>query len=300
MLMVVLVLLAGGIAWYYSSDGTSEAVRTRIYKEISDQGKRPSLLGRLVELLQPINQYLPAAWISRKLVNRLEAGGVRMSPLQFFVIQELFCIGSGILIYVITFGSLRFNLGWFLLFSLLGFFVPQIWLFNRIQSRRQSVSRDLPEVVDLLSLCVDAGMDFMNALARVVKEYRSCPTTEELSITIQEVRVGKRRRDALRAFAARMQTPDTSSFTRTLVQADRMGSGIAEALQILSEDMRIKRYHWAERYAQQAPVKMLLPLLFSLATALIIVAGPIMAQFLSGGFDVNALNSRASQGAGAE
>ena len=107
---------------------------------------------------------------------------------------------------------------------------------------------------------------------------------EELGVVLQEVRVGKRRRDALRAFSVRVQTPEASAFSRTLVQADRMGTGIAEALKVLSEDMRLQRYHWAERFAQQAPLKMLVPLLFSLAAALIIVAGPILGQFLQGGF----------------
>jgi tight adherence protein C len=134
----------------------------------------------------------------------------------------------------------------------------------------------------------------MNALGRIVKEFRKCPTTEELSILIQEVRVGKRRRDALRSFSARVQTAEASSFSRTLVQADRMGTGIAEALQVLSEDMRLARYHWAERFAQQAPVKMLVPLLFSLASAMIIVAGPILGQFLQGGFSAAQYNLSAA------
>ena len=138
--------------------------------------------------------------------------------------------------------------------------------------------------IDLLNLCIDAGIDFMGSLARVVREFRPCPTVEELGLVVQEVRVGKRRRDALQAFSQRVQTPEARSFSRTLRQADRMGTGLGEALKILSEDMRLQRYHWAERFAQQAPLKMLIPLLFSLASALIIVAGPILIQFLHGGF----------------
>ena len=74
-----------------------------------------------------------------------------------------------------------------------------------------------------------------------------------------------------------------------------MGTGITEALRILSEDMRVQRTHWAERFAQQAPIKMLLPLLFSLASALIIVAGPIMGQFLQGGFNVSSYSEGAKR-----
>jgi len=136
--------------------------------------------------------------------------------------------------------------------------------------------------VDLLSLCVGAGGDFMGALNRIVREFRPCPVREELGILLQEVRVGKRRRDALRAFAVRLKCPEASTFARTLIQVDRMGTGLAEALTILSEDMRLQRYHWAERFAQQAPLKMLIPLIFSLGAAMIIVAGPIMIQFFRG------------------
>jgi len=134
-----------------------------------------------------------------------------------------------------------------------------------------------------LNLCVGAGSDFMTAMGRIVREFRPCPVRDELGMVLQEVRVGKRRRDALRAFAQRLQTPEASTFARTLIQVDRMGTGLSEALHVLSDDMRVARYHWADRFAQQAPVKMLFPLILSLGAAMIIVAGPILIQFFRGG-----------------
>src|SRR6185295_12836425 len=214
--------------------------------------------------------------------SKIEAAGLRMTAIQFLVLQEIGAI-TGLFLYTLLIGFDRMSLPALIVFLLGGFWVPSFWLGQRVNTRKFTISRDLPEIVDLLSLCVDAGLDFMNALNKIVREFRRCPTTEELGIVLQEVRVGKRRRDALRAFSARIQTPETSSFTRTLVQADRMGTGIAEALRVLSEDMRLQRYHWAERFAQQAPMKMLLPLMLSLASALTIVTGPILGQFLSGG-----------------
>ena len=94
--------------------------------------------------------------------------------------------------------------------------------------------------------------------------------------------MGKRRQDALRAFANRTRVAETSSFSRTLIQADKMGTGLNEALVVLAEDMRLKRYHWAERVAQQAPIKMLLPLMMSLGASMLIIAGPIFLQFMRG------------------
>ena len=210
----------------------------------------------------------------------LEAAGMRIPPLHFLVVQEIGIV-TGILLYFIMMGH-PINIAWLALFAIAGFFVPVAWLHNQIKARRMTVGRDLPEVVDLLALCVGAGGDFMGALSRIVREFRVCPVRDELGILLQEVRVGKRRRDALRAFATRLKCPEASTFARTLIQVDRMGTGLAEALTILSEDMRLQRYHWAERFAQQAPLKMLIPLIFSLGAAMVIVAGPILIQFFRG------------------
>ncbi len=289
--LLLMALAAASIGWMLTPDLSKRRMRERVMSEVAHRDIRLTFLGRIAELLAPINRYLPLGWYSIHIWNRLDAGGLRIPAMHFFVVQEMGA-ATGLMIYVILFGKGHINLGWFFCFIVMGFVIPYVWLNARVQSRRQSIARDLPEVVDLLSLCVDAGLDFMDSLGRVTREFRRCPTTEELGLMIQEVRVGKRRRDALRAFSARVQMPEASSFSRTLVQADRMGVGITEALRVLSEDMRIQRYHWAERFAQQAPLKMLIPLLFSLGTALIIVAGPILAQFLNGGFSAQAFSGR--------
>ena len=280
--LLLLFVSVTSLAWGLLPDLSSRLIRQRVFAEVA-QEDRPTLLAQVTDLLAPINRLLPTHWYGTHIQKLLEAGGLRLPAMRFIVVQEIGAL-TGLLIYVVTLGMERFNVLWLCAFVFVGAFIPHLWLTNRIQARRRSISRDLPEVVDLLNLCIDAGVDFMSSLARVIKEFRPCPTVEELALVIQEVLVGKRRLDALQAFSQRVQTPEARSFSRTLRQADRMGTGLAEALQILSEDMRIQRYHWAERFAQQAPLKMLIPLLFSLAAALIIVAGPIMAQFLQGGF----------------
>lgn len=268
------------VIWAILPNQDSRLVRQRIYSEVSAI-KEPSLFARLAAALGPLNAKLPTTAYVRKTTQTLEAAGLRLPALQFLVIQEFGAL-SGALGYLALTGR-KFDLLWFGVWCFIGFMLPTFWLNNRIKERRLTVTRDLPEVVDLLTLCVGAGSDFMGAMNRIVREFRPCPVREELSILLQEVRVGKRRRDALRAFAQRLQTPETSTFARTLIQVDRMGTGLAEALTILSEDMRLSRYHWAERFAQQAPMKMLMPLLFSLGAAMVIVAGPILFQFMRGG-----------------
>ncbi len=293
MLLLSFLLVFGAAAcvvWTLFPDLSKRLIRQRMFSEVAKEN-RPTLLGRLAEALAPVNKFLPFSWYSVHMWKRLQAAGWRLPPMHFLVLQEIGAT-TGLISYFLTMGAGHVNVGWLSFFIAIGFFVPYLYLGNMTSSRRLSFSRDLPEVVDLLSLCVDAGLDFMNSLGRVVKEFRRCPTTEELGMVLQEVRVGKRRRDALRAFSTRVQTAEASTFARTLVQADRMGTGIGEALRILSEDMRIQRYHWAERFAQQAPLKMLLPLLFSLFASLIIVAGPIMVQFLEGGFAAPKFNTQ--------
>ena len=284
------VVMAGVTLW---PDLSQRMIRQRVLTEIMPAEHRSTMLTYLSGAIDPLMRRLPLGGYQGHLGQRLGAAGMRMTALEFIALQ---CLGlaAGALLYGLTVGWQRLSLGWMAVFLGMGVGVPWVWLTNQIQARRQSVARDLPEVVDLLNLCVDAGLDFMNAMARIVQEFRLCPTTKELALVLQEVRVGKRRRDALRAFSARLQTPETSSFVRTLVQADRMGTGMGEALSLLSEDMRLHRSHWADRFAQQAPLKMLLPLIMSLAAALMIVAGPILLQFLRGGFSAAQFTSAQS------
>ncbi len=268
------------LIWGLLPDIAGRMIRKRVFAELA-QDNRPMMFDQIVDLLAPLNRYLPTRWYSAGVQGRLAAAGLKLSVMHFLVMQEIGAL-TGVLVYAIALG-MKLNVVWLVCLVAAGTGIPHVWLSNRISARRMSISRDLPEVVDLLNLCIDAGLDFMSSLARVVREFRVCPTIEELRLVVQEVQVGKRRRDALQAFARRVQTAEANSFARTLRQADRMGTGLAEALRILSEDMRIQQYHWAERFAQRAPLKMLVPLLFSLASALLIVAGPIMGEFFKGG-----------------
>ena len=291
-LMLAFVLLFTSVVclvWGLLPDIAGRMIRERVFTELASEN-RPTLFAQIADLLAPINRFLPSGWYSAGVSSRLQSAGLKMPVMHFLVMQEIGAL-TGVLVYGITMGA-KLNIAWMVILICVGAFIPHFWLGNRISARRMSISRDLPEVVDLLNLCIDAGLDFMSSLARVVREFRFCPATEELGLVVQEVRVGKRRRDALQAFAQRVRTVEAQSFSRTLRQADRMGTGLAEALRILSEDMRIQQYHWAERFAQRAPLKMLVPLLFSLASALLIVAGPIMGEFLKSGFGATSFTAK--------
>jgi tight adherence protein C len=124
----------------------------------------------------------------------------------------------------------------------------------------------------------------MLAMDRVVKDFKKCPLTEELSIAWQEIQMGRTRQEALKSLATRVGVAEISSFSRTLIQADRMGSPIGEALKILSDEIRTRRFLRGEALALQAPIKLLFPLLFFiLPVVLIIVGAPVILQFLKSG-----------------
>lgn len=167
----------------------------------------------------------------------------------------------------------------------IGFIIPDIWLNLKIKRRQTEIRRDLPMVIDLLNLCVNSGLDFMLAVNRVVRDFKKCPLTDELSEVWRETRMGASRRDALQHLSKRINIVEMSSFVRTLLQADRMGSPMGEALKIQSEEIRLRRYLQGEEMALKAPIKLLLPLIiFILPAVLVIVAGPIFLQFMRGGF----------------
>ncbi len=124
----------------------------------------------------------------------------------------------------------------------------------------------------------------MVAVNRVIQDFRPCLLIEELKGVAREIEMGSFRRDALKNMASHINNPEITSFVRTLLQADRIGTPISEALKMQSEEIRVRWFQRGEEMALKAPIKLLLPLmLFILPVVLIIVAGPILIQFTRGG-----------------
>ena len=163
------------------------------------------------------------------------------------------------------------------------YFLPELWLKAKVNKGKNEFVKLLPDIVDLLGLCVSAGLDFMMALKWVAEKAPYNIVVEEMTNLLQEISIGKPRRDALRDLAKKYELNDLSTFTRTLIQADKMGTSVSEALTILSEDMRIARFRRGEAMAQKAPLKMLVPLLFFIFPVVgILVGGPIFMEFMQG------------------
>lgn len=156
----------------------------------------------------------------------------------------------------------------------LGYYLPTAWLGSKIKQRQQNIIKALPDALDLLTISVEAGLGFDAALTKVTEKWDN-ELTREFMRVIAEMRVGKKRRDALRDMAARVDVPDVTTFVAAIVQAEQLGVSIAKVLRIQSEQMRIKRRQRAEELARKAPLKMMFPLVFLIFPAIwIVLMGP--------------------------
>lgn len=160
---------------------------------------------------------------------------------------------------------------------------PSFWLSDTIKRRQKSIQRAMPFLIDMLTLSVEAGVDFMNALQRSLENRKTDPLTEELLRVNHEIQLGTPRREALKNLARRVDMPDMRSFAYALVQADELGVSIGQMLRIQADQIRQKRFERAEKLANEAPVKMLGPLmLFIFPAVFIVLLGPVLSQVASG------------------
>jgi len=160
------------------------------------------------------------------------------------------------------------------------YFVPDILLHNRAQKRRELIRKELPNALDQMLISVQAGLGFETAMGRA-GENGSGPLADELIRTLQDIQVGRSRREAYLAMSDRIDVPDVRTFVRAVVQADIYGIAIAGVLKAQAKDMRIKRKQRAEEHAMKMPVKMLFPLIFFiLPTLFIVLLGPTVISII--------------------
>lgn len=163
----------------------------------------------------------------------------------------------------------------------IGTVYPFIWLRDQVKKRQRAILADLPYHLDLLTLCVEAGMDFGAAVARMVEKGKPGPLREEFATFMAELRVGKTRAEALESMSKRIGLEAMSTFLSALIQADRMGSGIGGILRLQADQIRIERFQRAEKLAGEAPVKMLIPLVFFIfPTIWIILGAPLVFDWM--------------------
>ena len=158
--------------------------------------------------------------------------------------------------------------------AVMGYFAPNIVLYQMAYNRTQQMRRELPDALDLLTISVEAGLAFDAALSQVARNTTG-PLAEEFFRVLQEMQIGLGRPDALRALGERTDLPELRGFITAMVQADSFGIPIANVLRVQSHEMRVKRSQRAEELAQKVPVKILFPLIFCILPSLfVVILGP--------------------------
>lgn len=289
---------AAGIAWY-----TAYIASQITYVTLADgrqQERKIPLLFRMILPLAPnitplLNRPLLAR--ARKSCDkRLVAAGFEtiMTGSDIFALQILLPPTIGLLwilfVKLAIMSShnpmlLKIETTLYIAGPCLLFLYPQIWLKDQLKKRHQSIMRSLPFVLDLLTLSVEAGMDFMSALQRNVERASLDPLGEELLRVIREIQLGKTRKESLRNMSTRVDLNDLRSVVNALVQADELGVSIGSILRIQSDQIRQRRFERAEKLANEAPTKLLFPLMiFIFPSVFLVLIGPIVVQMLKQGF----------------
>ncbi len=296
------VLVGAGILLFFLGFALRLMMPNRIAATLESYEAGPRTLAEL-EMSRPFGErvVIPTLrWLARligrftpernveMLRHRLEVAGSpnNWTVVDFMGLQVLIAIAATIIAIPFTlFSSAALLLKLTLVVSaaMLGLYLPLIWLSFRASNRQASIQRSLPDALDLISISVEAGLGLDAALQRVTTKWNH-DLSREIARALSEIRVGKVRRDALRDMAARVDVDDLSNVVAAIVQAEQLGVSITKVMRIQSEQMRIKRRQRAQEKAQQAPIKMLLPLGFLIFPSLfIVILGPSVLRLLSGG-----------------
>ncbi|MFA5351158.1 MAG: type II secretion system F family protein [Candidatus Omnitrophota bacterium] len=265
------------IAWAMASSWRVSAMRLKQDNFIEKANKPFFDLSKLL----PTRDILERTGLLVKIKNKIDAAHVNISPVAFFNLKIIIMF-TFVFLSVIATGKID---PIFIFISLgIGYIAPEIYLKQKLAKRKNLISRRLPETVDLLGLCIEAGLDFVSAVRWVIDKTPGTAMTEELAFVVEEIKWGKPRIQALKDMSRRLDIPEMTSFVQTIIQADRMGTPVAEAFTIISEDARAQRFHRGQRIALQAPIKILLPLIFFIMPVIgIVIGGPILLQFMQGG-----------------
>lgn len=282
MLFVLIDLVAlyvGIVILVWAIFGVPRVIRLRLPNEAKTYARKKSF--PILSILFPFTKvFLEKMHWDGPIKNKIDAAHLTLTPAEFVNLKIMLMLVLGGLFFVLQSGAVLFVA----LAAFVGFIVPDFYVRRQIAKRRYEIVLYLPETVDLLTLCVEAGFDFTSALKWIIEKTTPNPMIEELAFVLEEVKWGKPRMQAIKDMGKRLGIPEVNSFVQTLKQAENLGTPVAEALGNLAEDTRHQRFLRGERIAMQAPVKMLIPLIFCILPVIcIVVAAPVLIQFTKGG-----------------
>jgi tight adherence protein C len=305
--IIIGVVLIGGIVYVViignrsiaSQDGNDDPLMARL-AEFSERGEVVSL--EQLELSQPLSErifvpllrrigefsarFTPQKALldtARKLEMAGNPGNGKIDATSFLALRFIVpVVFDGFLFLIARISPTPWPIARLLIallvFGLLGFSFPQLWLTSQIQSRQKEVRKAMPDALDLLTICVEAGLSFDSAISKVAEKWEN-----QLSLAfgrvIREIQLGKLQREALRDMSDRLDIPEMTSFVASVIQSQQLGVSMSKVLRIQSEQMRMKRRQRAEEEAHKAPIKMLFPMaLLIFPSIMIILMTPAILQ----------------------
>jgi tight adherence protein C len=238
----------------------------------------------LSNMIKGMSRFTPKSNLERVRTNLEQAGNpFGWSPIDFMGVRGLTAValaGVSLGIMLLAQQNIQTLLILPLLMLFVGYILPGIWLGQKMGRRRKNILKALPDAIDLLSITVEAGLGFDQALSRVAVKWDN-ELAWEFQRTLQEMRIGKTRREALKELAARSGVDDLSTFITSILQADQLGVSITQVLRIQSAQLRQRRRQRAEEQAHKAPIKMLFPMVFLIFPAIyVVILGPAVPQVL--------------------
>ncbi|MCS6842353.1 MAG: type II secretion system F family protein [Roseiflexus sp.] len=242
------------------------------------------LVPLITSILAKLGQYGPKQSAERLRISLAQAGNPgNLTPLQFSGIR----LALAVILFIVV-GAVTFLQGmetaqalmYTAIGAAMGYLLPGIWLGQQIKKRKKAIVKALPDALDLLCICVEAGLSFDQAMQRLTEKWDD-PLSKEFKRVLNDTRLGRPRREAMKDMIDRCGVDDVQTFIGAVIQAEQLGVSIGRILRIQSDQMRIRRRQRAEEEAHKAPIKMLFPMVFLIFPALfIVILGPAVPRII--------------------
>lgn len=291
LLAVSMAAVAGGLG--YAALGVGQVLTARraatpasevilsdgpAYQEGMDKPFSVRLLGPAWDSFRRMGRTVTPAWQLKRMRRHVMLAGMGPGGVEGLLALKAAGVVAGATLLPLAVAALGARFGsvvlWAIIGGAFGFFLPDLWIARKGEARQQDIRRTLPETIDLMAIAVQAGMGLEGAIELVSRKLPGA-LGDELHRLLQEVQLGASRRQALQKLRERTEVPELSTFAMALIQADTIGSPVAEVLQSHAAEMRMLRRQRARETAAKLPVKLLFPLLLTIFPALmIVVVGP--------------------------
>jgi tight adherence protein C len=242
----------------------------------SDRILRPTLQG----FGRGLARMLPTNFLASIQKSLIMAGSSMTATtfVTFWAVCTAFFAGLAIVVLVALGGVSAQGFLGLMVMAIIGFSLPLLWLRTAVRSRQRLIIKGLPDALDLITTCVEAGLGLDAALAKISEQMKG-PLAKELSQTLREVSMGRLRREALSDLGERTAVPELISFVNAIIQAEQLGVSIAHVLKVQSDQMRTHRRQRAEQLAHEAPIKMMFPLVICIFPAfMLVILGPAVIR----------------------